>query len=493
MAMPGERALPQSAVALLLLAIAVGLRCADFGNPIIHVDEQYYLLVGQRMLDGAMPYLDIWDRKPWGLFALYAGAAALPGDDILGYQLLATLFAATTAWIVASGARVLGASRTGAFAAGVAYLIWLSLLGGRGGQAPVFYNLLIASAARLTLRLPSLAPPTSLETNGVRAVLINGVAACLLAGLAIQVKTSAGFEAAFVGLAHLWWLRRAGTGAGMLIGAGALWLAVGAAPTLAVIASYAAIGAFDAWWFANVTSIFLRPGYPAGEIAMRLLGIVAQLFPLLLCAAIAWRRRKVRLTGERALAFGWLAAAGVGFAAIGTFFDHYALPLIAPLAMVGGLALGRIPRVLVGTLVLGLLLFVVERAFVAPDAGGAREVARVVATNSRGECPWVFIGDTATYSLSGACLPSSHAFPNFLAYTTEAGAGGIDAVAEARRILAARPPVIVGSTRTLAIWNRNVLALLKPALARDYRPVFSTPRANYRTVVFLRNDLPLIR
>ncbi|KQN25644.1 hypothetical protein ASE86_05385 [Sphingomonas sp. Leaf33] len=486
--MPHTRTLPAWAAALLLLVVAVALRAADFGNPIIHVDEQYYLLIGQRMLEGAVPYIDIWDRKPVGLFLLYAGAAALPGDDVLGYQLLATLFAGLTACVVASGARALGASRSGAVAAGLAYLIWLPLLGGRGGQAPVFYNLFVALAARLTLRLPGLA-----ERRSIGAIVVNGALACLAAGVAIQVKTTAVFEAAFIGLAHVWWLARVRPAA--VFPGALLWLAIGVAPTLAVVLAYRAMGpaALDAWWFANAQSIFLRPGYPIGEIAMRLLGIVAQLSPLLLCAAIGWRRRMVRMTGERALAFAWLAAAAVGFGAIGTFFDHYALPLLPPLTMIAGIALGRIPRVLVGTLLLGVLLLVVERAFIADDAAGARQVANVVARNSRGGCPYVFMGDTATYTLSRTCLPTAHAFPNFLAYTTEAGASGIAEAAEMRRILAARPPVIVASTRRLAIWNPATVPLLQRALRDDYRQVLSVPRSSYRTVVFLRRDLAVIR
>lgn len=483
--MAARPVLREAALATLVLLVAVGLRCADFGNPAIHVDEQYYLLVGERMLNGAVPYLDIWDRKPPGLFLLYAGAAALPGDDILGYQLLATAAAAATAWGVAIGARIVGASRAGGFAAAVAYLIWLSLLGGRGGQAPVFYNLPMVLAALLTLRLPRL-----IVGHGVGAIIGSGMLACLLGGIAIQLKPTTAFEGAFFGLAHLWALRRAGARLATGIAGAVLFVAIGLAPTLAVVAWYRSIGAIDAWWFANVASILLRPGYPAGEIAMRLLGITAQLSPLILCAAIVWRRRKVRLTEERSLALGWLGAATVGFVAIGTFFDHYALPLVPPLALLAGIALGRTPRVLIGTLGLGLLLFVVERAFIPNDRAGVRDVARIVAANSRDGCPWVFIGDTITYSLSRTCLPTPYAFPNFLAYTTEAGAIGVDAGTEVRRILSRRPPVIVASTRRLAIWNPASIAALKPALATQYRPVFSVPRANYRTVVFLRRDLP---
>jgi hypothetical protein len=471
--------LPAPAAALLLVVIAVALRAVDFGNPVIHVDEQYYLLVGQRLLDGAVPYVDIWDRKPIGLFLLYAGAAALPGDDILGYQLLATAVATATAIVIASGARAIGATRSGAFAAALAYLIWLSLLGGRGGQSPVFYNLPIALAARLTLRLPQL--------RSAPAIMRNGAAACLLAGVAIQIKPTAGFEGAFFGLAHLWYLRGAPA---VAIGSAVVLALLGALPTALAMAAYLQLGAFDAWWFANVSSIFARPGYPLNEIAMRLLGIVAELSPLLLGAAIAWRRRTARCVAERTLAFGWLAAAAIGFAAIGTFFDHYALPLLPPLTLLSAIALGRQPRVLVGTLGLGLLLYVVEGAFVPRDRDSARAVARVVEANSRGGCPYVFIGDTITYSLAHACLPTAYAFPNLLAYTTERGATGIDEGAEVRRIFARRPPVIVGSTRTLRIWNPASLAELRPVLARDYRPVFVAPRSGWRTVVFLRNDLP---
>ncbi|HWK35669.1 MAG TPA: hypothetical protein VNR91_05350, partial [Sphingomonas sp.] len=167
--------LPAAAFAALLALAAVALRGADFGNPVIHVDEQYYLLVGQRLLHGAVPYIDIWDRKPVGLFLLYAGAAALPGDDILGYQWLACAFAAATAWLVFDSALKVGATRAGAFTAALAYLLWLSLLGGRGGQAPVFYNLPVAAAAWLMLRLPSI---------GTRpgAIVASGCVACLLGG-----------------------------------------------------------------------------------------------------------------------------------------------------------------------------------------------------------------------------------------------------------------------------------------------------------------------
>ncbi|MBB5715254.1 hypothetical protein [Sphingomonas aerophila] len=470
--------------AAALLCVMVLLRAWDWGNPVIHVDEQYYLLVGNRMLHGAVPYLDIWDRKPVGLFLLFAAIRLLPGDGILAYQLAASLTAWVTALIVRQASKEIGAAERGALAAAALYLIGVSLLGGRGGQAPVFYNLPVAAAGCLTLTLPR---------RSINAMVVSGAAACLLVGLAIQMKYTPAVEGAVMGLAHLWWFRRRGAGWPALAGAALLWSALGAAPTLAVFGWYAAKGpqALDTFWFANFTSIALRAGYPADQLAMRLLGIVAQLAPLLVAAGATWRRQ-YRSPAVK-LAVCWLLAAIGGFLAIGTFFDHYALPLVGPLAILAAPTLGRPSRLLIATGLLALVLFAVEAIKRPADAAGAREVARIVRANSGSECPYVFIGDTITYLLADACLPTAYAFPNLLAYSTEKGATGIDEAAEVRRVLAKRPPVIVTSDRRLEIWNRDSLAALKGTLSLDYRLVYRTKRQNWNTLVYLRRDRPLRR
>ena len=126
---------------------------------------------------------------------------------------------------------------------------------------------------------------------------------------------------------------------------------------------------------------------------------------------------------------------------------------------------------------------VVGGATRADDGPGARRVAAAVASHAHGGCPYVFIGDTITYHLAHACLPTPYAFPNMLAYATEQGATGIDEAAEVRRILAARPPVIVTSDRRLAIWNAESLAALKAVLP-EYRLVLKERRSGWHTLVY---------
>lgn len=473
---------------LILLMFAVAVRWRDFGNPAIHVDEQYYLLVGDRMLHGALPYLDIWDRKPVGLFLLFAGMRLLPGDGVLAYQLVATLCAASTGLLVAFGARRLGARPLGALLAACAYVLWLSFLSGRGGQTPVYYNLLMAAGGYLALCLPERA-----RRREAGAIILSGAVACLLAGLAIQIKYTPLVEGAFFGLVHLWYLHRAGARIALIVGAGILWGALGIAPTLAAILYFEALGpaAFDTFWFSNFASIALRRGYPASKIAARLAGTAAQLSPFILAAMLA--RRFSDRREELAVCVAWLVAALIAFAMIGAFFDHYALPLLAPLAMIAGLALG-VSRLAQGFMAVAALALAGFHLSTERDyRAGIYAAAREIEAHSRAGCPYVFAGDSALYVLAHACVPTRYAFPSTLAYAAEQGATGTDEAAEVRRIIAGRPPVIVTLDAPLSPWNEDSKAVIDAALRRDYALALSQPREDERLLVYVRRGLPARR
>ena len=189
------------------LALAViAARAQTFGDPVLGFDEQYYLLVADRMLHGAVPYIDIWDRKPIGLFLLYTGAILPGGDPFLNYKLLAAGFVWATAAVIYRTAQA-DAGRTGAVIAALLYVLWLNFMEGEGGQAPVFYNLPVLLAAALTRRA------VAGGQNFAR-----GCFAMLLIGLAIQIKYTAVFEGIAFGLILLWAQYRADRGASLVLG-----------------------------------------------------------------------------------------------------------------------------------------------------------------------------------------------------------------------------------------------------------------------------------
>ncbi len=146
-------------------AFALLLRIATFGDPNIHMDEAFYFFVGLEMHEGAVPYVDIWDRKPAGLFILYCALAGISGS-VLSYQIAAWIAAGYTAWVIAQIVYRFGPRIAGLLAA-ACYIALLLPLNGHGGQTPVFYNALVASAVWLVLieTEPRLSVSVSISTS----------------------------------------------------------------------------------------------------------------------------------------------------------------------------------------------------------------------------------------------------------------------------------------------------------------------------------------
>ena len=400
------------------------MRALDLGNPVIQVDEEFYFVTARAIADGALPYVDIWDRKPIGLFLLYLPAAALPWRwGVLAYQLMAFASAVATAWLVARLADRAGWARGGT-AAAVAYIVWLDLLGGVGGQAPVFFNLLMAGAGTLAL------------SDRRRA----GIAALALVGLALQVKYSVVFEGVALGLYLLW---RHWRGWAAALAEGTLLVAVALLPTVAAFGVYAAAGQAPAFVFANFTSIFARVADPwpeqlgnAATLALILSPLVAMGFAGAFAGGTA--------TPLRRFLRGWLAVALAGVALFGSWFDHYGLPVLVPgCACAAGFFADRRrlgSAILALAAAIGLARVVIDRH----NRGDGTQLAALAGAIGTGSgCLYVYSGETMLYPATGRCAPTRWIFPSHLSRTREAHAVGVDQADEVRRILATQPAAIV--------------------------------------------------
>ena len=472
---------------MALVAVTFLIRSPLFGYPAIDVDEEFYLLVGDRMLQGAIPYVDIWDRKPPGLFVLYAAIRLLGGEGIIQYQLVASGFVAATAIIIATIARKFAPARA-ALVPALAYAPALAMSGGQGGQSPVFYNLPMAAAALLIAGL--VAVPSAPSTIRWR-----GAGAMLLVGIALQIKYSALFEGLFFGLSLIWLSWRAAPRRAGLFGDMTLWAGMALLPTLAALGFYTAIGQAPAFLYANFWSIAARGDVPAADqwhglsrIALRLLPF---LVPLLIVELAVPRRLRSWRASRRAkavhhFALGWLAASLIGVAAFGTFFNHYALPLLPPIAIAAAPAFALRPRNLGALLAAASLLGVlipypirVHKYYLRRgDTAYVRQMAAAITPHLNGGCAYIFYGEPIHYLLTHSCLPTRWAFPFHLSLEREAPALGVDAVTEVRRIIATRPPVVVDRLTGDDGINLPVQAVVRDALARDYVLVFSHQNAD---------------
>jgi hypothetical protein len=453
--------LPRSAAAqaVFLLLVACASRAWLFGNPVIHSDEQFYLLVGDRMWSGAWPFVDIFDRKPVGLFLIFAAIRALPGDGILAYQITATVVVAATAFLITRIARRF-AGPEAAFGAGVLYLVWLVVFDGAGGQSAVWQNLLTASAALLVIAARS------------EGLTRRGVAVMLLVGCAMQVKYVALFEGVFFGLWLLWTGFLGGRSAARLAGDAVLWVAAALLPTAAAWAVYAGAGHGEAFVFANFQSFFGQQDddTPLSNL-LKLAEALALLGPLLWLTWRGW--------SANAFARGW-AAAGIGAVLIiHTFEQLYWLPALLPLSVASAAGLERVDRrrAMIWALALGIVAAVALTFLRVSRRGDARSVEALVGLIGQrpSGCLFTFGSEPILYHLTRSCLPTAYIFRSHLGQTRESRGIGIDPVPEVARVLAARPGVIV---------VREPKTSTNPATARL---VQAAVRARYRYAGTVKN------
>jgi 4-amino-4-deoxy-L-arabinose transferase-like glycosyltransferase len=473
--------------AALLAAVALIMRWTLLGDPLVHLDEEFYLLVGNRMAHGgALPYVDIWDRKPIGLFLIYAGASLLGGDGVLQYQLVACLFAWGTALTLFLMGRRLGGTVAG-IAAGAIYLIWLDLALGGGGQSPVFYNLPVAIAiARIFF-----ARDTAAARSG--DLRWAGAQAMLLFGIAMQIKYTAVFEGMFAGVMLLFTSWQAGRRPVLLLIDALLWVTLAVAPTALAAAYYASVGHLSEWMFANIYSIVGRNTHTGDEAIGRLSAIAKPLVPLLLPIPLR------RLTGSQPtdpkarsdLRFIdiWAACAILGMLAFGTYYNHYALPLYAPLAVAAApLGRTRSGRVLLAIMIVlgGFMgLRAVER--LKRFSGDETTLAHFVdASRGARGCIFVLEEMPILYLKTNSCLPTTHPFPGHLRSVYEAGATGIDQEAEVARIMARRPDRIVTQEPASTDENWAVRREVYAVVRREYVELYRFKRKKNYLVLYGR-------
>lgn len=440
---------------LILFVVAVAARFAAFGNPAIHADEQFYFTVAREMLRGAVPYIEVWDRKPVGLFLLFLPGALLPlAWGVFAFQLIALVCVTATALLVVKLAELAG-WRRGALFAGITYILWLDLLNGVSGQSPVYYNLLIAGAAWLIASRP-----------GRRRA---GLWAMALVGCALQIKYSPLIEGVFFGLWLLrdqWHARQAWPN---VIGYGAALIVLALLPTGIAFGVYVAIGHGQEWVFANLTSILLR-GRDSTEWQLRYAGQLALLLSPLIGMAIA-SRHEARGGDPHARHFmvAWFVAALVSVAVFGGWYDHYGLPVALPGAIaaagfLGGRGRRWTPLLLLVVACVGQFAVGKRRS----GHGDAQQFAALRDAVGRGPgCLWVYSGDALLYSETGRCAATRYLFPPHLNLGRENGAIGTEQATEVQRILATKPAVIV-MRPPFRDEEKPIRALVEQAVARNY-------------------------
>lgn len=474
-------------VVAVIVLLALAMRMPGFGDARHDYDEQLYHLVGLEMLKGHMPYIDIWDRKPFGLFAIFAFTALVSGGSVLGYQLLAAAAAA----VGAIQTYVLGRRFGDPFACLVAafsYLIVFPLFAAPSAQSEVFYIPLLLGMLQLTIAV--------CERDTIAAAMRPALAAMALGGIALQIKYTVVPQCLLFGLVILWRFARLGAGPVRLARHAAVFAALGIAPTALVAAGYALAGHLDTFVYANFTSIFARGILTGFAAENHLRWITYGSSWLWFVAAIGMAIAAAR--GKRGNWAYWLVAAYVAASVaavfmIGNIYTHYFIPPAT------GLALLAVPAFSASPLrrFLALNCIALAVAFAHFDATAKRgDIHRATLpglaaqlrpyVDGTDRCLYIFEGPPALYQATGGCIATRYVFPDHLNSALELHAIGTDPAAEMRRMLATRPGAIVSTALAeLPMPNHTTAAILRAELARNYTRISGPPNWLW---LYVRND-----
>lgn len=129
-----------SRLALFLIAAFI-LRFYSFLYPVIDWDESLYVLMADSIIEGHLPYVNIWDNKPPGIYYILTIGHYLFGDTWLGMRIFTVFFVGLSAYaldcivsyIVQSYKRFLG------LIAGLSYLVFSLNNSGISSNTELFF------------------------------------------------------------------------------------------------------------------------------------------------------------------------------------------------------------------------------------------------------------------------------------------------------------------------------------------------------------------
>ena len=85
-------------ILLIFISVAIFLRFPFFFRDYIDRDESTFILMGQALVDGYLPYLKLWDLKPPLVFYFFAGIITIFGKSLIAIRLIACIIIGFTAF-----------------------------------------------------------------------------------------------------------------------------------------------------------------------------------------------------------------------------------------------------------------------------------------------------------------------------------------------------------------------------------------------------------
>ncbi len=312
---------------LFLLPILLYL---PFAGAPFERDEGVYATIAQGVLDGQVPYRDLFDNKPPLVYIWYALSFTLMGESVFAPRILAAVCLSLTTLVLFNQARMvlpLPAARIAAALFAISTgLPWVAL---HANTEAYMLLPLVSSLMFFTI---------GMKDGRLRWFVVAG----LLAGLAIMTKQVAMWNLLALAMVSLIWHRRTAETQLRAV-APTLALFGGCLVGLAAVAlPFTLMGALDDLIYANLSYNwlyinFLTYAERLANFGHGILFFSAVAAPFVAGAAagliVLWRKRSSATDYVLIL---WAIASAIGVASGGRFFPHYFLQLMPSLAVLTG-------------------------------------------------------------------------------------------------------------------------------------------------------------
>ena len=157
---PRKHQLKKTALVIILFSVIIILvRLPNLFRPVINWDESTFILMGQSILDGSLPYVELWDLKPPLAFYSFALFIIALGKSIAAIRVAGAICILIVAYFNYRIAETIWPQRGAGLIAGV---LSIALVGANsGGQAtmtelvalpPLMAALFVLGSLQLTLR-----------------------------------------------------------------------------------------------------------------------------------------------------------------------------------------------------------------------------------------------------------------------------------------------------------------------------------------------------
>jgi 4-amino-4-deoxy-L-arabinose transferase-like glycosyltransferase len=489
----------------LFLVLALLTRFPFFFHDVINWDESTFILVGQSIVDGHLPYVTLYDLKPPILFAFFAAIIWVGGKSILAVRLAGML----CVWLVACftysiGRRIWSAS-VGTLG-GILYVIASAVIAGGRGQATMSETVaLVPLVASLVLLLRTPGSASSLFVAGI------------LIAIAALVRSNLVFVAFAVGIWVLITHRQrppleiarnvlaycVGGGLVLLLAllpyvlaneAKVFWDAVFVAP---IIYSSSQLGPLSTITTQVTNALGIFPGhwFPNTENLLGL-GIWATGIVGLLIAFKGWRRDINMVRHRQWLVMTYALAVGFSIVFGGAAYSHYLIQLLPFFCVYAALVYSRVAdyptrkrfSLPLAAIVSVLALLPVARQYsiivyrirsgVALAYGPSYDIAKILRPACLNGCSLYLLTDQLAYWFLNATPPTKVAVhPAMIVMeSTIRAADGPTATPESemRKILQTMPDYIVKPDVVWYLGDSSVRDILEAMIKSRYRILATT-------------------